>query len=228
MEGTDYQFNEGDRVRLRGSVDSSFYGGYACVGNEGKITKRRKDPYDLPQVFIEWDTNHWSYNGAPNCWTFEEHFDLVGKNEEMDMADKPDKENDTEDLLAKFSEFLALESKSEPEPTPEPVEENFDLRLKDLLERLRDSEVDPDAEYKEATEAAIRLMNECEGFFIVGVIREQTPKAPGGLLAPIALGYSKSDEVELLTMSSAAEYSARAHQSLAVQVIAELRGQHSE
>ena len=79
MDGTEFKIPLKHRVKLRDGVDPSFYGGMAKVGNEGWVIARQRDRFGLPQIFIQWDPFHWAYNHQPDGWTFEEHFDLVGK-----------------------------------------------------------------------------------------------------------------------------------------------------
>src|SRR5665213_739911 len=199
MEGTEYKFQQGDRVRLRPVVDASFYGGYACIGNEGVITQRRKDNNDLPMVFVEWDRNHWTYNNAPNCWTFEDHFDLV-------EATMPEKNN--EDALAQFKAFQAWQEAQNKGPERSP-----DLTPKhplDLFGAIEESDPVPednlDVEYVEALQSAFEVLKDCESFLVVGVSHKNHSQATGGMLMPFALGYSKTKEAEALTMAAATQY----------------------
>src|SRR5436190_12058316 len=75
----DFRLPINSRVKLKDGIDPALYKGYSCTGNEGWIRNRRQE-MGYPQVLIEWDRNHWSYNGAPNCWTWEDHFDLIEGN----------------------------------------------------------------------------------------------------------------------------------------------------
>jgi hypothetical protein len=81
----DKQFPIGTRVRLRDGVDPSLYNGFSRVGNEGTVVKRKFDKYKYPQVYIEFDKNHWAYNGTEDGWTWQGHWEAV---EENDMADE--------------------------------------------------------------------------------------------------------------------------------------------
>lgn len=223
MEGTDYRFHKNDRVRLRAVVDPSFYGGYACVGNEGWIRKRRRDTrFGLPEVYIEWDKNHWTYNGAENRWTFEDHFDLV----EESMPDNND------ELMKSFAAFL--ESREQAAEAPKKKKSTGpNERIQGIMDRYRQSLADTDSDEEEADEteadeyanaivAANEILGECEGFILVGVARKQIPEAPQGVLIPLMFNYSTTPESEVLALASIATHVAQAHQDLAAQTIAYL------
>lgn len=197
MEGTDFEFDKWDRVRLRSTVDPSFYGNFAVTGNEGWIADRRRDGrFGLPEVFIKWDKNHWTYNGAPDRWTFQEHFELV--KEEEDMPE------DNNELFKQFQEFMKSKGKGDttgPEPRSKPSK---------------------DDEYQQAVEDATEVLGHCESFVIVGVTRREHPDAPKGVLVPVALSFAKNPESELLSFCAASQYAAEAHQKLVIDTISDL------
>lgn len=200
MEGTDFTFTKWDRVRLRDNVDPAFYGNFACVGNEGWIADIRKDSrFGLPEVYIKWDKNHWTYNGAPDRWTFQDHFELVGEEEEK-MSDNED------ELFKKFQAFLKG-SKQEPEQ----------LRGEGLHD---DKNSDTSSEqYAAAVSQVTDLLNECEGFVVMGVARRDHPEAKQGVLVPIAAEFAQNPESGLMAFSAMAKYAAEAYQDLTIQVI---------
>jgi hypothetical protein len=89
MIKTDPLFPDNVRVKLRDGVNPNFYGGYGLPGNEGWIRRHHAEEYGFQRVLIEWDKDHWSYNGAENGWTWENHFELVEdemSNENQDEA----------------------------------------------------------------------------------------------------------------------------------------------
>lgn len=86
MDKPEQRFNIDTRVKLREGVDPSLYGGFSRVGNEGWIRKRKRDRYGYPQVFIQWDKDHWAYNGAEDGWTWEGQFEAVEENQMADAA----------------------------------------------------------------------------------------------------------------------------------------------
>lgn len=86
----EYPFNKGDRVRIKNYVDPAIYDGMITIGNEAWVRGMKEDRWGLPMVLIEWDKNHWTYNGAPDGWTFAEHFEKVESSETMpEKSDKP-------------------------------------------------------------------------------------------------------------------------------------------
>src|SRR5256885_1869865 len=77
---------DGARVRLKDDVNTQMYGEFSRSGNEGWIRKHKEDKYGYQHVWIQWDPDHWAYNGAPNGWTWEDHFEIVEKS----MSDRKD------------------------------------------------------------------------------------------------------------------------------------------
>jgi hypothetical protein len=206
MEGTEYTYQRGDRLRLKDTVDSNFYGGYACVGNEAIVKRREKDNYDLPKIYVEWDKNHWTYNGAPDCWTFEDHFELV---KGIDMPD----ENLDSDQIKQLREIL---ERIDPSDRDEKREQSFSSDFQS------NQESDRDEQYNEAIQTALAMLEECEAFVVVGVTRQEHPEAPKGVLIPTAISFAKTPEGELLAMSGATQFGAKAHQELTLKAITAL------
>lgn len=88
------QFPIGTRIRLKDGVDPSFYDGFSRVGNEGWVRKAKRDRYGYPEVYVEFDRDHWAYNGQPDCWTMEGQFEAA---EEMDMSEPASNPNESRD-----------------------------------------------------------------------------------------------------------------------------------
>lgn len=86
MDQPTQRFPANTRVRLREGVDSGFYGGFSRVGCEGWVRRRKLDRYGYPQILVEWDKDHWAYNGQEDCWTWEGHFEAVG---DISMPEQP-------------------------------------------------------------------------------------------------------------------------------------------
>lgn len=149
MEGTDYIFDLNDRVRLK-DIDTSFYGDWACVGNEAIITARRKDKYGLPEVYVEWDKNHWSYNSVRDGWTFQEHFELVERN----------KMGKFDDIDSRLDAYLNSE---ESKPTV------FDQEA---------SNIEPDTEHEYQLSVAHGMLDEAEAFITIAVIKQENSLKP--------------------------------------------------
>lgn len=212
MEGTDFEFDKWDRVRLRDTVDPSFYGNFGCSGNEGWIADRRVDArFGLPEVYIKWDKNHWTYNGAPDRWTFQEHFELVNE-EELDMSDtndQPQKKNEQSEQFKQFQAFLKSRGGGTGGKAPQRPQEPR-------------STPNVDKAYSQATDEVHELLNACEGFVVIGVTRRDHPEAEKGVLIPVAMTYAKNPESALLATSSASKYASEAHQQLVIETIAAL------
>jgi hypothetical protein len=103
MDKPEQRFNIDTRVKLREGVDPSLYGGFSRVGNEGWIRKRKRDRYGYPQVFIQWDKDHWAYNGAEDGWTWEGQFEAV-EEKEMAEATQPNNQDDTQEHVRAITE----------------------------------------------------------------------------------------------------------------------------
>src|SRR5271166_1294062 len=129
MDRPEQRFKINTRVRLREGIDPVFFGGLSRVCNEGWVRRRKRDRYGYPEVLVEWDKDHWAYNGQPDCWTMEGQFEAV---EEIIMeVPNPNQSRDEKvrDLTEKFigALFGALgveEEQEAPEqeqeaPTPE-------------------------------------------------------------------------------------------------------------
>jgi len=136
-------FSVNSRVKLKDGVSPEFYGGFARTGNEGVVRAQKVDEYGYPHIFVEWDKNHWAYNGAPDLWTWQDHFELIGK--EKDMAD------DKESQLAKlFSEFIekAESIKNDSDKTKEVSKSDSSTReFSDIIEQAGEALFDLDAFY---------------------------------------------------------------------------------
>lgn len=101
VEMTDFRIPLNSRVSLRDGLDPNLYNGFGVVGSQGWIKKHKVDEFGYPHVYIQWDKDHWAYNGAPDGWTWEDHFNVV----EVNMKDNKDKELATRllDMLREYS-----------------------------------------------------------------------------------------------------------------------------
>lgn len=220
----DKHLHQGDRVRIRNNVDPSLYCGMLTIGNEGVIRQVREDRFGLPQVWIEWDKNHWTYNGAPDGWTFEEHFDIINMESKKSMSlDKTKKQ----ELAAKFAELFTslfddevsdnevaqaeIEKESiEIESTPHGGVDGLRLELED----------DPEVNDRAAVVSTVNeILSEAEAFMVIGVQRMEHPKAPEGMMVPFALSYADNAVAELLTTVHMSSLVTQAYQELVVNAI---------
>lgn len=141
MKKPEQKFPVNVRVRLRDGVDPGLYGGFSRVGNEGWIRKRRRDKYGYPQVFLEWDKDHWAYNGQQDCWTWEGQFEAV---EENGMADGSNQEDQIREITEHFVKaiFSTLGTGSQDAPADEPEEQESEgdgEKWEDLIAQAQSS-----------------------------------------------------------------------------------------
>ena len=72
----EHKTHKNDRIRLKGQGQDALYEA-ACAGSEGWVRHQRHDQLGYPEIFVEWDRTHWTYNGEKDGWTMESHFDIV-------------------------------------------------------------------------------------------------------------------------------------------------------
>lgn len=165
------QFDKGARVRLRDGVWPGFYNGFALRGNEGTIRRLDRDKFGYPRVYIEWDKDHWSYNGAPDGWTYENHFELV---EDVMSKEKKNRQEAAKDIAAKFAEEMAaLFGDEEPEVGPEIVDDS------------EAEESSPENEYDEILDGAYEAAKECDAFILTAVKIEGDDESDTQVFMPI-------------------------------------------
>lgn len=136
MDKPEQRFKINTRVRLREGVDPAFFNGYSRVGNEGWIRRRKRDRYGYPEVLVEWDRDHWAYNGQPDCWTMEGQFEAAEENM-SEKAPDPNESRDDQirDITEKFVRALfgTLGVGEETPPREAPQEEEDDSDKWDAL-----------------------------------------------------------------------------------------------
>lgn len=109
------------RVALKDGADNVY--SLALSGTEGWVRDHRVDDDGFEMVAIEWDPDHWRYNGQPDGWTFASHFRVVGPPEPP--TNEPVFEDDDE--------------LPEPGPTDEQIEEYVDA-ITDAMDAASESE----------------------------------------------------------------------------------------
>jgi hypothetical protein len=229
--GFESRFHPQDRIRIKDTIDPALYQGMSTIGNEAIVRAVREDRFGLPQIFIEWDKNHWTYNNAPDGWTFEDHFDIV----ERDMTE-PSKQDIARQLASQFAEGMAsLFAEPTPTPEPEPTVPQAQPQAppakgqalrKRLLNMVPDpSEVElgvaPDEVEEVIAEVSERL-RAAEAFIVIAVERLDHPKAPEGMLTPYTISYASQPQAELLVSAHMAGLATQAYQELAVRAIGAL------
>jgi hypothetical protein len=156
-------FPLGSRIRLKDGVHPGFYGGFGLPGNEGIVKGTDREQFGYPRVYVEWDKNHWAYNGAPNGWTWQDHFELI---EGSDMSQKD--EVDYEALLREFTERLGMASKREPE------------------EEIPEDDSSEEAVFDDTLEKAFEDAATSKAFVVVTLNEEDMEEGPGGFIFPSA------------------------------------------
>ncbi len=144
------------RVRLRDGIDPALYNGFTCTGNEGWIRNQRDDEAGYSHVLIEWDHDHWAYNGAPNCWTWEDHFDLVEEPKMPEMPQDPQETSTPEEALRRLTEqFVSgLSAILKPETEEQPA----------LIEDVPDPQRGQDI-----TDEAVEALKNGKAFVVVSI-----------------------------------------------------------
>lgn len=199
-----------DRVSLRPEVSDIY--AMAPAYSEGWVRSRRIDTFgNYRMVFIEWDSSHWTYNGQPDMWTFEDHFDKV----ESKMTDETPDKSQIANALDILGQALGMD-KAEQEPTQKEVGEQ------------RAEEVTPDRtkQYEEVLNRAIEAARDGDAF-VIGVVQKSDP--PDGVagdakfvLIPSLYSYSMSPESAVFLDANLQEVIAESHQQLAVSEIRRL------
>lgn len=193
------------RVRLR-DVSPEFYDGYGCVGNEGWITAQKTDEYGYSHVYIVWDKEHWAYNGAPDKWTWEDHFDKVDDN----MADEPKKQDMKQVMADAFMEVFQniVNKRNASESKPD-----------EMIAEKVPYNMDDDDERKSAIIDAADILNSSESFIIIGVERTPAPNTANGMLdVRVARQWGGEDSGHMMNLQMAT-FGLAAYENMAVDLI---------
>lgn len=185
MDQPKQRFKINTRVRLRDGIDPVFFGGLSRVGNEGWIRKRKRDRYGYPEVLVEWDKEHWAYNGQPDCWTMEGQFEAA----EESMTDKAPDSNDRDEqvraLTETFVHSLLGAIGNEEQSTPDPEEDV--------------GEIDSD-EWDELAAAAAEAVQKAPAYIVIALERLQVDDAPA-MIVPRVFHAACDDDFKLIAQS---------------------------
>ncbi len=98
------EFPDGSYVELLPGCEEVYTA--AVAGSRGWIRARKDDDYEYGKVYVEWDKEHWRFNGEPDGWTFASHFrlapeepDLMGLSVLSDPAELIDREEEMEQYI---------------------------------------------------------------------------------------------------------------------------------
>lgn len=207
MDKLPFHFHKDQRVRLRDGVDPNFYGGMSVTGGEGWIRKlTREEKFGFPKVYIEWDKDHWAYNGAQDTWTWEGHFETAGEI----MAE----DNEYEEFLA-WKEFKK-QQKNPPSQDIESSKESFDEEILGMIENKED------LGFLTTLEKAMNGLTEAEAFVVVAVQRKKHPSVPQGVLVPLIYKDALSPDAELVGNMQIPSLASELYYELSVKQLAKI------
>lgn len=83
----------------------------ARAGSRGWIRDRRTDDYGFDEAFIEWDKDHFLYNGEPDGWTFANHF--ISIEEQPDAPQRVSLEEQIERYVEEITEAFDRAAESD-------------------------------------------------------------------------------------------------------------------
>jgi hypothetical protein len=186
------------RVRLKSNGEDNLYM-FAAAGSEGWVRDQTHDPTGFPMVLIEWDKNDWRYNGEPNRWTFEAHFEPVEDDKMADEAPKLPEGMDPQAMMAAFAQFLqsqtgdtsgAVSQQSAVDAETAKMRGEFDKLVTEVSDRLHTPKV--------------------ESMLVLWVEREKGD-GPDQVLVPRVANYYMTPESGYLLESHLSKLAAMAH-----------------
>lgn len=140
MERIPHTLKPGQRVRLKDGYDALY--DWARVGAEGVVREVNYDSAGWPFALIEWDSDHWTYEGEQDGWQPESHFEPV---EEPEMSEDLDPE-----VVARITAQVLAQLKGEqprdedrnvaPEPVDDEQAAKYAAALDYAKSELEDSE----------------------------------------------------------------------------------------
>jgi hypothetical protein len=192
MLSPEKQFPIGTYVRLRDGVDPGLYNGFSRTGNTGWIRKRKRDKYGYPQVYIEFDKDHWSYNGTEDGWTWQGQFEAV---EESDMAEEQKNNQDSlEDTVRGITEnfvraiFDAMNPDEQSKPEPPDVQ----------------SELEEDTKWESLAAETTEAIANAPAYLVIALERVQTPGDALPMIIPRVFRAAQKSEYALIVQSQLA------------------------
>jgi hypothetical protein len=192
-------------VKLKSNGEDQLYSA-ACAGSPGWIRKHDHDKVGWPMVWIEWDKEHWSYNGEEDRWAIEAHFEPV----EETMSEEPKPPVDGGKMMEMFAEFLktqGIEPGAQAESTPPPSSEPEDEQAKHK------------EQYGQLLDAVYEQMKEADSFLCIFVDRQHPTDSPVPVLIPRVANFYLSPEGGLLLEAHLSKLAAMAHEEVAIDKI---------
>ncbi len=205
MDQPEQRFVRNTRVRLREGVDPGFYNGFSRAGQQGWVRKRKRDRYGFPQVFIEWDKDHWAYNQQPDIWTWEGHFEAVeGSMSKQEGSDNSERDKQIHQLTETFLKSLfsaidggkAVAAVEAEEAADETDEEKVDPR----------ADLDPEDWDQVAADAA-RVVQQSPAYIVIA-LEERDVGKENPMIFPCIYHKARTDEYSYICRSHLAHLTA--------------------
>lgn len=185
------------RVQLKNGTDSVYV--YAVTGAEGWVRDHKKDEDGFDLVMVEWDKDHWRYNGQSDGWTFAEHFKVIGDPEPPAPAPEDIEKQKSKDEEV-VSELLA--------------------ELVEKAEEMANEDKSPADLFMEELAEAMDAAAEAEGFIMITVRRQDNPENPKEtLFAPQINSFSLNEEVRLMLDMQLTECASEAYQEMIYNIL---------
>jgi hypothetical protein len=213
MQKQEHKVHENERVRLKSSGEDALYA-FACAGSEGWVRKLDHDSMGYPMVFIEWDKDHWTYNGEPDKWAFEAHFDKIKEPNKMAETPTPNPQD--------FAQFMAAWQ------AWQASQQSGDQETPQLPQATDSPKINKDEAYKVIAGRAIETLEEADSFILVTVNRESHEASDTPVLIPRVFNFYKSTEGGLLVEMQLTKLGAIAHEELSVEAIRQVLGEPDE
>ena len=184
MDKQDHVLKREQRVRLKDGFDSMYQ--IARSGAQGIVKAVEYDPFGFPCALIQWDSDHWTYDGEQDGWTFQSHFELV---EDSSMTEEPDPE-----LIKRLYQAIKAEIQAE---------------------QMQDKQPGVDEHFPQAREAAVDALDAGLESFIVITVKRGLDAEDGSItLDPQIVSYSSSEEGRLAIEAQMLILSGMGHEHL--------------
>lgn len=205
MEKQEHLTKKDQRIRLKSDGQDRIYE-YATAGSEGWARKHKFDDMGYPMILVEWDRDHWTYNGEPDRWALEAHFDPI---QEKTMEEKPKMPKELADAMSAFLENWM----SEHQPQEEKPEEK---KSHDILGTSSKEEFDT------ALKKAVEYAEDADSFILIAVKREELPDEIGPALAAWVINSYQHADSGLLLETYLSRLANASHEELALHKIKEM------
>lgn len=139
MDKQKHIFSPGQRIRLKDGRDEPYK--WATVGSEAIVKRVAYDDCGYPMAYIEWDQDHWTYNGEEDRWVFQTHFDPVGDPPMDESGMTPEDQAQFVKTLKSLGVRFDEDNEAKPqEPTRAELDDEYVQYMEYAQEELLDSE----------------------------------------------------------------------------------------